>query len=178
VETLLIGRREVSKDLFIQSVKTANKLTDVIEGIGFNPKPSTTRKAVANLIDELALDNSHLHKYGFTQKDEIIQSRIKTFKLSKWNQQYLDRFLLSLQEKSRATYKASCGNFLQELGTNDFTRVSPERVIKFSNTKNTEAMRNNVAAHLRSMMIYLVTNNINEAKEKVSREMLIWLIRK
>jgi hypothetical protein len=178
METVIIGKRRVDKELFIQSVKAAHKLTDVMEGIGFNPTPSTTRTAVAKAIEDLGLEHSHIRKYGFSQSPEFTQNRIKTFKLSKSNQLYLDKFLLSLNEKSRATYKASCGNFLEALGTNDFTRVSPKRVIDYANQKNTESMKNNTMAHLRSMMIFCVNSNLNEAKEKVSKEMLVWLISK
>jgi hypothetical protein len=50
--------------------------------------------------------------------------------------------------------------------------------MKYVSKKNSEAMKNNVAAHIRSMMMYVVSNNINNAKETVSKDMLIWLISK
>jgi hypothetical protein len=182
LETLKIGKRVVDKKLFVDAVKEVNekhgKITDVIEGIGFNPTVSTTRIAVTKLINELRLEYSNMRKFGFAQREDIRQSRIKEFKLSKTNKDYLDRFLASLNIQSRATYKASCGNFLQQLGTNDFTRVSPKRIMDFANQKITESMKKNVMAHIRSMMIFCVNNNINESKEKVSKDMLIWLINK
>jgi hypothetical protein len=118
--------------------------------------------------------------FDYQLPDEVMQRKIKTFKLSKSNQQYLDRFLGSLNEQSRATYKATCGNFLQALGTNDFTRVSPKRIQEFASHKKTEAMQRNVESHLRSMMIYCVKNDLNNvvSDDKVSKEMLIWLISK
>jgi len=178
MEMIKIGRREVSKDLFIKSVANARTLANISEGIGFNPIPTTTKENVKAMVSELGLDVSHIKCYNRTARPEVAQARVKTFKLSKSNQLYLDKFLFSLNEQSKATYKASCGNFLQAIGTNDFIKVSPERVMKFANTKNTESMRNNVTAHIRSMMIYCVSKNIEGAKEIVSKDMLIWLISK
>jgi hypothetical protein len=175
METLAIGRRLIDKETLINAVKTVNsnhgKISDVLTLIGFNPTVSTTRQMVTAAINELNLDYSGIRKFGYSNK-ESTQKRIKTFKLSKGNQLYLDRFLNSIKPESRATYKASCGNFLQELGTNDFARVSPERMLKFA-----EGSKANIA-HLRSMMIYCIKNNINEAKSKVSIDMAIWLIGK
>lgn len=178
MEPLTIGRRTVDKDQFIQAVAGAKRLTDISIAIGFNPIPTTTKQNIKAAVVELGLDVSHIKGYNRTVRPEVAQARVKTFKLSKSNQLYLDKFLSSLNEQSKATYKASCGNFLQEIGTNDFARVSPERVMKYVSTKKTESMRNNVAAHIRSMMTYCVSNNINGAKETASRDMLIWLISK
>jgi hypothetical protein len=176
--TIKIGRREVNKDQFINAVSNSNSLTEIIKSIGFNPIPTSTRHNVINVIEQMQLNTSHIKCLKRTVNPEVAQNRIKTFKLSRPNQMYLDKFISSLADQSKATYKSSCGNFLQELGTNDFTRVSPDRVMRYVNKKNTEAMRNNVAAHIRSMMMYCVTNNINGAKETVSRDMFVWLISK
>jgi hypothetical protein len=178
METIKIGRREVNKDQFINAVANSNSLTQIIESIGFNPIPTTTRMNVVNTIEQMQLNTSHIKCLKRYANPEVVQKRIKTFKLSKPNQMYLDRFISSLSEQSRASYKSSCGNFLQEIGTNDFARVSPDRIMKFVNKKNSQAQKNNTAAHIRSMMMYVVSNNINNAKETVSKDMLIWLISK
>lgn len=178
METIKIGRREVNKDQFINAVAINNSLTDIIKAIGFNPIPTTTRNNVVAAIEQLHIPTTHIKCLKRTVKPEVVQNRIKTFKLSKTNQMYLDKFISSLSEQSKASYKSSCGNFLQEIGTNDFARVSPDRVMKFVNKKNSQAQKNNVAAHIRSMMMYVVSNNINNAKEIVSKDMLIWLISK
>ena len=177
MEVVKIGRREIDKEVFIQAVANNNSLTHIIQAIGLNHVPTSTRHNVAAKIEELGLNTTHI-KAKNKVNTEAYQSRVKTFKLSKSNQNYLDKFLSSLQERSQATYKATCGNFLQAIGTNDFVKISPKRIMDFANTKNTEAMRNNVTAHLRSMMIYCVNNDISAAVEKVSKEMLIWLISK
>jgi hypothetical protein len=178
METIKLGRREVNNDLFIQAVANNNKITDICVAIGFNPTVVTNRGNIENKILELGLNHSHIKFFGRREKQEFVERRIKTFSLSNDNQIYLDEFLSSLAEKSMATYKASCGNFLEEVGEQDFITVTKGRILEFAGRKNTEAMQRNVEAHLRSMMIYCITNNINGAVDKVSKEMLIWLISK
>ena len=182
MEVVKIGRREIEREAFIQAVATEKSLTHIIEAIGLNPIPTSTRHDVAAKIEELQLNTTHL-KAKNKVNTEAYQNRVKTFKLSKSNQHYLDEFLNSLQERSQATYKATCGNFLQAIGTNDFVKISPKRIIEYASHKNTESMRNNTTAHLRSMMMYCVNNDIKGsdsvgAVERVSKEMLIWLISK
>lgn len=179
METIKIGRTEIDQEVFINTVATEKSLTHIIKSLGLNPIPTSTRWNVSAKIEELGLNTTHL-KAKNKVNTEAYQNRVKTFKLSKSNQHYLDEFLGSLNEQSRATYKATCGNFLQAIGTNDFVKVSPKRIVEYASHKNTEAMRNNVTAHLRSMMIYCVRNNLNNAvyDDKVSKEMLIWLISK
>jgi hypothetical protein len=180
METVKIGRTEVNKDEFIHAVASNKTFPKIAEALNFNPTVVSTKLNIKNTIIDLGLNHSHIMHFDYQLPEEIMQRKIKTFKLSKSNQLYLDKFLGSLEERSRATYKATCGNFLEKLGTNDFTRISPKRIIEFANQKKTEAMRNNVAAHLRSLMIYCVKNNLNGAvsEDKVSKEMLIWLISK
>jgi hypothetical protein len=178
MEVVKIGRTEVDKDLFITSVANARTLPDICKSLGLNPSVVTTKQNIKNRIYELGLPTKHLVYFDFKPSEELMQKRVKTFKLSKSNADYMNRFLDSLPEQSRSTYKSSCGNFLEGLGTNDFTRVSPKRIMDFANQKKTESMKNNVMAHIRSMMIFCVNSNLNEAKEKVSKEMLIWLISK
>ena len=99
----------------------------------------------------------------------------KEFNISKVNQAYFDRFLDKFDKKSRATYKVSIGGFLSEIGTNDFAKITPARMLKFVETKS-PVQQKNAIAHLRSMMMYSVKNNINGAAEKVRKETLIWLL--
>lgn len=175
--TVKIGKREIEKEIFIQAVATNDSLTHIIEAIGFNPIPTTTRWAVTDLIEELKLDTSHI-KAKKVIHQETYENQVKQFNLSEDNKQYLDSFLPTIAEKSAATYKSSCGNFLELLGSQDFITVTKEQILAFAATKNTEAMKKNVEAHLRSMMIFCVNNDINGAIEKVDKQMLLWLIRK
>lgn len=99
----------------------------------------------------------------------------KEFNVSWVNQVYLEKFLDKFDSKSRSTYKVSVGEFLSELGTNDFAKITPARMMRFADTKS-PAQRKNAIAHLRSMMMYSVKNDINGAAEKVKKETLIWLL--
>ena len=177
MEVVKIGKREVDKDVFIQTVANNKSLTHIIEALGFNPLPTSTRWDVTAKIEELGLNTDHLKKKKIVHEEEV-QARVKQFNLSKDNQQYYDEFLSSITERSMATYKSSIGNFMEELKDQDFVTISKEQIQEFASTKKTDSMVKNVTAHIRSMMIYLVVNNINNAEEKVSKDMLIWLIRK
>lgn len=99
----------------------------------------------------------------------------KEFAISNVNRGYYDHFLGKFDPASRATYKVSIGAFLGEIGTNDFARVTPARMLRYVETKS-PAQQKNSLAHLRSMMMYSVKNNINGAAEKVRKETLIWLL--
>lgn len=101
--------------------------------------------------------------------------QVKEFEISKGNRIYYDTFLSKFETKSRVNYKVSVGGFLSELGTYDFARVSPARIGKFVDKQRPGAQKN-VLAHLRSMMMFIVKNDIAGAADKVGREMLIWLI--
>lgn len=86
----------------------------------------------------------------------------KEFAISNVNRGYYDQFLGKFDPKSRATYKVSIGDFLSEIGTNDFAKVTPARMLRFVETKSPMQQKNSLA-HLRSMMMYSVKNNINGA---------------
>ena len=99
----------------------------------------------------------------------------REFNISKVNQVYFDQFLDKFDIKSRATYKVSIGEFLSEIGTNDFAKVTPARMLRFAGSKSALQQKNAIS-HLRSMMMYSVKNNINGAADKVKKETLIWLL--
>ena len=102
---------------------------------------------------------------------------VKPFQISKSNQVYYDKFLDKFDPRSRAAYKVTVGEFLSEIGTNDFAKVTPARMLKFVENKSPVQQKNSIA-HLRSLMMYSVINNVNGARDKVSKETLIWLINK
>lgn len=102
----------------------------------------------------------------------------KAFKISPGNQKYYDAFMEHLSPASRATYKVDLGAFLQEIGTNDFARVTPARMWKYATENRPSRQRRQAVIHLRAMLSYAVQRNINGAQEKVDREMLVWLLKK
>jgi hypothetical protein len=173
-----IGRTEVDKDEFIKAVAEARTVVDVCKTFGLNSHVVSTKQNIKNRISELGLPTAHLIYYDWKPSEELLQSKIKSFDLSDDNNIYFEKFLDSLPERNVATYKSSCGNFMEELNEQDFATVTQEQIEVFANTKKTDSMIKNVTAHIRSMIIYIVRNNINGAKEKVSKDMLIWLIEK
>jgi hypothetical protein len=178
METVKIGRTEVNKEKFIQAVASNNSFPKIMSELGFNPNVGSIKANIKNMIIELGLDHSHIMHFDYQVPEEVMQRKIKTFNINLNNQIYYDEFLYSLPERSAANYKSSCGNFMEELGEQDFVKVDKQQILEFAGRKNTESMVNNVTAHLRSMMIYCVSNNINGAVDKVSKEMLVWLISK
>ena len=99
----------------------------------------------------------------------------KEFEISKTNRIYFETFLSRFNTLSRATYKVNVGAFLSELGTNDFAKITPARINRYVESRN-PGQQKNASAHLRSMMMYIVKNNINGAAEKVKKETLVWLL--
>ena len=179
METIKIGLREVSKDQFIQAVEQNNTLPDICRALGFNPTVVSTKDNIKHMIEYMELSHEHIKRWE--TNPELSDKKIKVFNIqSKFNKMYYEKFLTTFDERSAANYKSTIGNFMEEIGTNDFLKCSPDRIDKYANTKKTQSQRNNVTAHLRSLMIYLIKNDINGAisEDKVSKKMLVWLISK
>ena len=125
--------------------------------------------------------------------------RIKEFNITNENnKQYMALFEQSFVDRGAETswrqYKPNVGEMLQELDTRDFLTVTYEEIEEFANTKEVrdysykkedltekewkrgEKAKKNCRAHIRSLMIFLVKNDINGAIEKVSKETLVGLI--
>lgn len=173
MEQVQIGRRSVDKDAFITAVKESRSLMEVTRSLGFNDTVPTTRKMIKEQIEAMELNTEHF-KAGnkFTEQElaKMAQKNIKAFTLSNDNQMYYDAFKATIAQGSWGTYKASIGNFMEQLKDKDFATVTEDEVETFTGN------RNNPNAHIRSFMMYIVANDINNAKQKVSKDMLIWLI--
>lgn len=169
---LLIGRRSVTLENFVNTVKSSKRYTEVCDKLGFNSTVSTTKQAIKEKIEELQLDITHFD-YKYTKSEaheESTKNRVKQFVLSFENQIYYDSFESNMKSASFPTYKATCGNFLEQLGNKDFAIIDITDITEYT------AGKKNAEAHLRSLMIYIVKNKIGGAVEKVSKDMLIWLI--
>ena len=172
MEQVLIGRRSVNYPVFVDAVKTSSSVTDVCDKLGFNNTVATTRKAIKEQIQSLHLDVSHFNKplIDTSNFQKAAEERIKAFSLSSDNQKYFDAFQTSVSEGSWWTYKATIGNFLEQLADRDFATITEQDITNYADG------RKNAESHLRSLMTYIVSNDINNAKQKVSKDMLIWLI--
>jgi len=166
---IAIGSRSVPENQFVTAVKNSRSVRQVCDNIGFNSNVSTTLNYIKEQIANLGLDTAHFKKEYTCDHEAISERRLKTFTLSKDNEIYFEAFKASVSDTSWFTYKATVGNFLEGLNK-DFATVTPEEILSFTENKP------NRNAHIRSMMIYCVNNNINDAVEKVSKQTLIWLI--
>jgi site-specific recombinase XerD len=82
------------------------------------------------------------------------------------------------KKTSFTTYKPNIGAFLEFLGERDFATVTVTDIEDYvrEHKDGSESTKKNCIAHLRSLMANAVKKNINNAVDKVSKEMLIWLI--
>lgn len=176
METVKIGKKEFTNEVFIDAVSKGNTLPEICRLLGLNDTVVSHKDNVRKAIQSLELPTLHIKRYE--SNPEVSLNKIKSFTLSETNQNYYNTFLSTITESSQPNYKSSCGNFLELIKDQDFVTVTEQQIIDFANTKNSQAQINNTKAHLRSMIIYLVSNDINNAKAKVSKDMLIWLISK
>ena len=175
METLTIGRRSVNKDTLIEAVQNSHSAVEVCEAIGFNKTVFTTVNIIKETIQALGLDTTHFKTpltREHTEKFNAYQeNRIKAFNLNANNQQYYEAFEKSITSGSWATYKSTIGNFLESLGDIDFAKtMNTNKIDAFTQGKT------NAESHIRSLLIFIVANDINGAKAKVYKDMLIWCI--
>ncbi len=179
---VFIGKRQVEFESFVNAVKESKRYTEVCDRLGFNSTVGTTKSAIKEKIAELGLDISHFeYKYNKSEKCiESAQSRVKTFDIDPINQEYYNSLEREFEAKQTSfiTYKPNVGAFLEFLGNKDFATVTVTDIENYvrDNKDGSESTKKNCLAHIRSMMIHAVKNNVNNVVDKVNKEMLIWLI--
>jgi len=174
-EIIKIGRRDINTDTFIQAVQNSHSAVEVCKNIGLNETVCTTVNIIKDTIQALGLDTAHFKTPLNRERTEKFtayqENRIKSFKLNANNQQYYDAFEKSITSGSWATYKSTIGNFLESLGDIDFAKtMNTNKIDTFTQGKT------NAESHIRSLLIFIVANDINGAKAKVYKDMLIWCI--
>lgn len=170
IEYIQIGRRSVELEKFKKAVELGVSIRDVCDNLGFNSTVSSTLKNIKTKIDELGLDTSHF-KPGYTISEKVeSRTKEKHFELNDNNKIYYEAFKNHISEGSWRTYKATVGNFLVSIGDKDFANVSVDEILKFVGERKSSLN------HLRSMMFFIAYNDINSAKEKVSKDILLWLV--
>lgn len=177
-----IGRRELDTETLQQAIKDSKRWSEVCDNLGWNSTVRTTVTAIREKSKELGLDTSNII-YNYTKDegyDESVKSRMKTFNIVEINKGYYDAIEAkknSEKENSFITYKPSVGAFLEFIGEKDFSTVTVEEIETYvKNKEGSESTKKNCMAHIRSMMLTAVKENVNDAVEKVSKNMLIWLI--
>lgn len=103
---------------------------------------------------------------------------LKEYKLSYQNTLYYEAFKAHIAPGSWPTYKVDIGAFLEEIGTYDFVKVTPARIQRYAAERRPVHQREQSVIHLRSMMSFLVQNDVCRAREKVSKDMVIWLLQR
>jgi hypothetical protein len=173
-QTITIGRRTFNTDRFIDAVKKSKRYTEICDNLGINNTVATTKTAIKEVITALGIDTSHFeYKYNKSENyDKGVQARIKSFTINPVNQAYYNAIEQKFADKPQSwlTYKATVGNFLEGLRDRDFATITAQEIEDYCGAKQNSLM------HIRSMLITAVKENVNNAVDKVSKEMLIWLI--
>lgn len=176
-----IGRREFNYNSFITAVQQAKTYSELCESLGMNKTVQTTINVLKERIMELNLDTSHF-TYKFNISDKMLQAaknNSKQFNITGVNKTYYDLFEKSFSGKpaSWAQYKVHCGDYLEKLESKDFVNATVKEIEDFIDSLSSgEKTKLNCKAHLRSLMIFIIKENIESAVDKVSKEMLVWLI--
>lgn len=181
METIKVGRREFDHNTFIEAVQKSTTFSGLCESLGMNKTVQTTINVLKEKVAELNLDTSHYaHKYNISEKVlQSAQHNTKQFNLVGVNKTYYDLFEQSFSGKpaSWAQYKVHSGDFLEKLGSKDFATIIVQNIENYVEAVDaSEKTKLNCKAHLRSLMIFIIKENIEGAVDKVSKEMLVWLI--
>jgi len=170
----MIGRRAVTYQQFVDAVKKSKRYTEVCDNLGLNHTVATTKQVIKDRIAELQLDTSHF-EYKYTKSDnydKAMEFRRKVFNIHPINQAYYEAMEQKFADKpqSFSTYKVDCGGILEQLEDRDFATITIKDIEDYAGRKESAVL------HIRSMMIQTVKENINGAIDKVSKDMLVWLI--
>lgn len=114
-----------------------------------------------------------VEKRAYKRSDKFIESRqrsVKQFNLSADNHMYFDEFQKSINPTSWPTYKAIVGNFLESIGDIDFVKINPQQTISWINGRKT------AESCLKSLLTFILSNDINNAVDKVNKENILWMV--
>jgi hypothetical protein len=131
---------------------------------------------VRNEYNPMTSNTTGKGKYTKSEKFYAVQPlKVKQFNLSSTNQVYYNSFESKFEGKpgSWAQYKVTVGDYLEKC--DDFALVTVADIENYVNSHD-EKIKHNKEAHLRSLMQWIVKNDVNGAMAKVSKEMLIYLI--
>lgn len=115
-------------------------------------------------------------KYTKSAKVEAANElKKKQFNLSEINQRYYNSFESKFDGKptSFAQYKVDIGSFMETY--EDVAEITITDIENYINGWEGKT-RDNKKAHIRSLLQWIVKNNVGGAGNKVSREILIYLI--
>jgi len=116
-------------------------------------------------------------KYTMSEKVlKVKAEHIKQYNLLTVNQTYYEAFKSKFGDKitSWVQYKVDIGAFMERINR-DIATVSISDIEQYV-SEAVGKTRNNKTAHIRSLLQYIIKNNIEQAKEKVDKDLLIYLI--
>lgn len=180
-QIIKVGRREFDYNTFTNTVKQVKTYSELCESLGMNKTVQTTINTLKDKVIELNLNTDHF-TFKYTKTDKVLQAaqhNTKQFNMVGINQMYYKEFEKSFAGKNASwqQYKVHCGDFLEKLGDKDFATITVQDIENYVDAWNaSEKTKANCKAHIRSMLIYIIKNNIENAIDKVSKEMLVYLI--
>ena len=107
------------------------------------------------------------------------ESERKTFEINTNNLVFFNEFKNRFSESpmSWLQYKVDCGAFLQSLNQKLLTSIEVSDIENYVNSHaDNDKTKNNKRAHIRSLLIFCVKNDVRGAKSKLNREVLVYLI--
>ena len=103
---------------------------------------------------------------------------VKEHKLSEINEKYYNSFKSKFKDKEASwrQYKVDVGAFMEK-HEGDIAKVKVLDIQAYAsaNSKN-EKTKNNKEAHIRSFLQWIVKNDVEGAKDKIDRDVLVYLI--
>jgi hypothetical protein len=169
--TIKIGKNHYTTEQFITAVKTSGRFTEVADRLGLNKQVSSHISGIKTYVEQLHIDTSHF-KYIYNMSEEAkvrtTESKIKQFHLTAENQKYFEAYEESFgdNKSSWATYKASVGNFMEQINK-DITQATITEAEDFIQGKD------NRRAHIKSFLTYIIKNNINDCQDKMTKDALL-----
>jgi hypothetical protein len=164
-----IGKSHYTTDQFITAVKASSRFTEVADRLGLNKQVSSHISGIKTYVEQLHIDTFHF-KYIYNMSEEAKartnEQKTKYFNLTADNQIYYNEFEKSIKPESWATYKASIGNFMEQINK-DITEVTITEAEDFIQGKD------NRKAHIKSFLTYIIKNNINDCQNKMTNNALL-----
>lgn len=110
--------------------------------------------------------------------------QFKQYEISDMNRQYFEAFQRARypeyeknikQRNSLNQYRSTISNFLEAI-SKDVAMTKREDIDTFLSTIPNEVTKNNKAAHIKSFLIFIITDNVKNCTSKISRDLLIKLL--
>lgn len=119
-------------------------------------------------------------KRKYTVSDKVSTAKQKQFNISSVNLAYWNAFRDSkwagMEERkgSAGTYRATIFNLMEAIP--DLIELTLEQLQEYVADTPNEVTRANKVAHIKSILTYIIQNNVDDCRERVSKETLLMII--